>query len=112
MTPFHWILGSYSKITSPSYVAISNEMSQNFLHLLSSHHTCALNCFSSVRLCNPVNGSPPGSVSTGLSRQECWNGLLGPSPGALAYTGFEPASLLSPALAGRFFTISATWEAP
>ena len=26
-------------------------------------------------------------------------------------TGIEPAFLMSPALAGRFFTISTTWEA-
>ena len=26
--------------------------------------------------------------------------------------GLQPASLMSPALAGRFFTTSATWEAP
>ena len=26
--------------------------------------------------------------------------------------GIEPASLMAPALAGRFFTTSGTWEAP
>ena len=31
--------------------------------------------------------------------------------GILSYLGIEPASLMSPALAGRFFTTSATWEA-
>ena len=34
-----------------------------------------------------------------------------PSPGALPRPGIEPASLMSLALAGRFFTISTTWEA-
>ena len=34
-----------------------------------------------------------------------------PSPGDLPAPGIEPASLMSLALAGRFFTISATWEA-
>ena len=34
-----------------------------------------------------------------------------PPPGDLLDPGIEPVSLLSPALAGRFFTTSATWEA-
>ena len=35
-----------------------------------------------------------------------------PLAGDLLDPGIEPTSLTSPALAGRFFTISATWEAP
>ena len=34
-----------------------------------------------------------------------------PPPGNLPNLGIEPASLVSPVLAGRFFTTSATWEA-
>ena len=34
-----------------------------------------------------------------------------PSPGDLPDPGIEPACLMSPALAGTFFTISGTWEA-
>ena len=34
-----------------------------------------------------------------------------PSPGNLPYPGIEPVFLMSPALAGGFFTTSATWEA-
>ena len=30
-------------------------------------------------LCNPMDGSPPGSPSLGFSRQEHWNGLPFPS---------------------------------
>ena len=47
----------------------------------------------------------------GFSRQEYWSGLPCPSPGDLP-EGIEPASLMSPDLAGKFFTTSATWEAP
>ena len=113
MTPFQLTLGSYSKISSPSYVAISSVMSQSFLHLLTSHHACALSCFSSVQLSATLwTIAQLASLSMGFSRQEHWNGLLCPSPGDLPYTGIEPASLMSPALTGRFFTISATWEAP
>ena len=33
------------------------------------------------------------------------------APGDLPDPGIEPTPLMSPALAGRFFTTSATWEA-
>ena len=39
-----------------------------------------------------------------LSKQEYWNGLPFPTPGHLPNPGTESTSLLSPALAGRFFT--------
>ena len=35
-----------------------------------------------------------------------------PSPGDLPDAGIEPVSLMPPALAGGFFTTSATWDAP
>ena len=31
-------------------------------------------------LCNPIDGSPPGSPSLGFSRQEYWSGVPSPSP--------------------------------
>ena len=34
-----------------------------------------------------------------------------PYPGDLPNPGIKPESLMSPALVGRFFTTSATWEA-
>ena len=43
-------------------------------------------------------------LSTGFSRQEYWDGLPFLSPGDLPNSGIEPGSLMSPALAGRFFT--------
>ena len=50
-------------------------------------------------------------LSMGFSRQEYWSGLPYPPPGDLSDPGIEPASLMSPSLAGGFFTTSATWEA-
>ena len=44
----------------------------------------------------------------GFPKQEDWSGLPFPPPGDLPDPGIEPAS---PVLMGRFFTISATWEA-
>ena len=46
----------------------------------------------------------------GFSRQEYWHGLPCHLPGDLD-PGIKPMSLPSPALAGGFFTTSATWEA-
>ena len=50
-------------------------------------------------------------LSMGFSRQEYWSGLLYPSPGDLPNPGIQPVFIMSPALAGGFFTINATWEA-
>ena len=50
-------------------------------------------------------------LSMGFSCHDYWCGLLFPPPGDLPNTGIEPLSLVSPALAGGFFTTSATWEA-
>ena len=49
-------------------------------------------------------------LSMGFSRQEYWGGLPCPPPGGLPDPGIEPVSLVSSALAGRFFTNGATWE--
>ena len=46
-----------------------------------------------------------------FSRQEYWSGLPFPTPGDLPNPGIEPASLVSPALAGEFFTAGTTLEA-
>ena len=47
-------------------------------------------------------------LSMGFSRPEYWSGLPFLSPDNLPDPGIKPES---PALAGRFFTTSATWEA-
>ena len=64
-----------------------------------------------LTLCDLMDFSPPGSLSMGFSRQEYWSGLPFPPPGDLPNAGIEPTSLMSSALAGRFFITSATWEA-
>ena len=47
-------------------------------------------------------------LSMGFSKQECWSGLLCPLSGDLPYPRLEPTTFSSPALAGKFFTRSAT----
>ena len=48
-------------------------------------------------------------LSMEFSRQEYWSRLPFPTPGDLLDPETEE-SLVSPALAGRFFTTSTTWE--
>ena len=55
---------------------------------------------------------PQGPLSTGFSSQKYWNGLPFPIPGDLPDPKIEPTSLMSPALADRFFTTRTTWEVP
>ena len=50
-------------------------------------------------------------LSMGFSRQEYWSALPCPPPGDIPHPGIKPASHISPALAGGFFTTSTTWEA-
>ena len=50
------------------------------------------------------------SLSMGFSRKNTGVGCCDLLWGSSSDTGMEPVSLVSPALAGRFFIISATWE--
>ena len=49
-------------------------------------------------------------LSMEFSRQEYWTGLPCPTWGNLPDPGIKPTSHMSPALASRFFSTSATWE--
>ena len=62
----------------------------------------AVHAESCPTLCKPMDCSPPGSM--GFSRQEYWSRLPFPPLGDLPDPRIEPASPVSPALAGRFFT--------
>ena len=61
---------------------------------------------SCLPLCNPTPWTlaRQAPLFMGFSRQEYWSGLPCPTPGHLPNPGIEPASLIPPALAGRFFT--------
>ena len=71
-----------------------------------SHFTC-------VQLCETLwTVAHQAPLFTGFSRQEYRNGLSCPPPGNLPHPGIEPACLQSSALAGGFFTTSATRGSP
>ena len=78
-----------------------------------SVHACVLSCFSCVQLFAALwTAACQAPLSMGVSGQECGSGLPCPPPRELSHPGIKPASPVSPALAGKFFTTSATWEAP
>ena len=62
---------------------------------------CAQSCLT---LCDPTDCSQPGSSVHEIIKQEYWSGLPFSSPRDLPEPGIKSMSLLSPALAGRFFT--------
>ena len=71
-------------------------------------HADVLSCFSHVQLfATPWTIVHQAPLSMGFSRKEYWSGLPCPLPGDLPNSGIEPVSLMSPALAGVFFTTSA-----
>ena len=76
-------------------------------------HACVLSHFNLVRptLCDPIECSLPGSSVRGILQARILEWVAMPSSRDLPYPGIELVSLMSPALAGGFFTTSATWEA-
>ena len=65
---------------------------------------CAKSLQVSLTLCYPMDLACRVPLSMGFSRKVYWSGLPGPPPGDLPNPGIEPATLMSPALAGRFST--------
>ena len=64
-----------------------------------------------LTLCDPWTLAHQALLSMGSSKQEYWSGLPFLSPGDLPDPGTDAVSPMSTALAVRFFTTSATWEA-
>ena len=72
-------------------------------------HGCVLSLQSCPTLCDAMDQSPPGSSVHAILQAKILEWVAMPSSRELPDPGIEP---LSPALAGGFFTTSATWEAP
>ena len=67
-------------------------------------HSIHVHAQSCPTLYNPMNCSPPGSSVHGISQEEWGSGFPFPPLGDLPDPRIKPASLVSPALAGVFFT--------
>ena len=62
-------------------------------------------------LCYPIDCSLPGSSVHGILQARILEWVAIPSSRGSSDPGIESMSFISPALADRFFTPSATWEA-
>ena len=72
---------------------------------------CVLSRFSHDRLFMTLwTVALQAPLSMGFTRQEYWSGLPCLPPEDLPNPVIKPLSPISPALAGRFFTSSTTWE--
>ena len=72
-------------------------------------YVCVLSSFSHVGfLATLWTVAHQAPLSLGFSRQEYWSGLPCPPPGDLPNPGIEPSSVMSPTLAGWFFSTSTT----
>ena len=81
------------------------EPDANFSVIYCSQCVCVLRCFSCVQFFTTLwTVAYRVSLSMGFSRQEHWNSLPCPLQGNLPDPGIKPKSLMSPAVAGRFFT--------
>ena len=80
----------------------------SFLHFTKC--ACMLSHFSHVQFFATLwTVACQAPLSMGFSRQEQWSGFPSPTLGDLPYPEIKPATLLSPALWGRFFSSAATW---
>ena len=86
--------------------SISSPGRSLFIQCFYSHYTGV----SVVTVACQVTVAWQAPLSMGFPRQEYWSGLPFPPTGDLPNPGIEPVSLMSPELAGRFFTTSTTWE--
>ena len=65
---------------------------------------CYLVVKSCPSFCDSMTVACQDPLSMEFFKQEYWSGWTFPSPGDLPDPGMEPKTLVSPALAGRFFT--------
>ena len=106
----HWPQGKHSLMCYPTKSPFHSASPHRFFPALSL--ASVLSCFSHVLLCTTLwTVACQAPLSMGFSRQEYWSGLPCLPSEDLPNPGIKSTSLVSPALAGGFFTISATWEA-
>ena len=82
-------------------------------HLPKMLCACVLTCFSRVQLFEtPWTVACQAPLSMGILQARVLEWVAMPSSRGSSQPRDWPESLTSPALAGRFFTTNATWEAP
>ena len=111
-----YIVGPQEAVLKYIYILIllSVDLKKNFfkfIPLCPYCMACMLIRFSHVPLFATLwTVACQAPLSMAFSRQEHWSGFPCSPPEDLPYPWIEPPSLTSPALAGRFVTISTPWE--
>ena len=80
--------------------------------VLTANQWCGYHLSHDQLFATPQTIACQAPLSMGFSQQEYWSRLPCPPPGDLPDPGIKTASLMSPLLAGRFFTTNATWKVP
>ena len=107
----HTLVPRWSLQTASSAQKTASCVSQD-INTWESSLCAVLSHFRYVQLfATPWTVAHQAPLSMGFSRQEYWSGLPRPPPRDLPDPGIKPASLMSPTLAGRFFTIGTTCKA-
>ena len=100
-----WQLSKYSQSFSYCFTFFVALLPHGMLY------TCVLSPFSHVDSATLWTVALQAPLSMGILRQEYWSGLPCHTARDLPDSGIKPMSLRSPALSGRFFTTSTTWDA-
>ena len=101
----HRITGGFFSELLHSPLAVLCSMRNSFLLSLTS--VSSVQSLSRVWLsATPWTAACQAPLTMGFSRQEYWSRLPCPPPEDFLDSGIEPASLMSPALTGGFFTTS------
>ena len=72
---------------------------------------CAKSLQSCLTLCSSMDCSLPGCSVCVILQARIWSGFICTPAADLPHPGMELLYLMSPVLAGGFFTTSTTWEA-
>ena len=112
-------LGPGQYLLCTSAAATANEPMSLLVHMQPHKWPCYMRAYmscvcvraTSLQSCptlwDSMNCSLPGSSVHGFPRQEYWSGLPCLPPGDVPNPGIKPTSLMSPALAGKFFATTA-----
>ena len=99
---FYKINHNYNQDSGSDLMLLMGEVVIKFVSHCNSSCMCA--CLRAQSCLNPWAIARQVSLFMKFSRQEYWSGLPYPTSGDLPGPGIKPLSLLSPTLAGGFFT--------
>ena len=112
-TPYlkDWVRGSVLPVLTPLWVLSHRILVVGCLVRTPCMRFMRVKLLSQVQLWMiPWTVACQAPLSMGYSSQEYWSGLPSTPPENLPNPGMEPTFLMSPALAGGFFTTMTTWE--